>query len=324
VAARLICAVGERHVYEAVAAEFLCGGNTFTAKGKATVAEGWKAAETLFKATLKVRADGDEDTDEDGGTIPPVTEGQTFEDVKATVTGHHTSPPRPYTEATLLSAMESAGAADTTDEAERKGLGTPATRAAVMENLVARGFAKRKGRQLVCTDDGAALVKALPDVLTSPALTAKWENTLALIARGEASADDFMAGIEDMIRGIVADNDTADEALVGAFSSDREVIGRCPRCGSNVHEGRKNFYCAKRECAFVMWKDDRFFGSKRKELTRAIATALLKDGRAHVKGLYSEKSGKTYDAVILLADTGGKYVNYRFAPREQKARPKPL
>jgi DNA topoisomerase-3 len=323
VAARLICAVGERHVYEAVQAEFLCGGATFTAKGKATVAEGWKAAETLFKAVLKVKADDGEDADEDGGTIPPVDEGQTFNDVRATVTEHHTQPPKPYSEATLLSAMETAGAADTVGEAERKGLGTPATRAAVIENIVARRFAERKGRQLIPTEAGAALIRILPKQLTSPALTAEWENTLALIAKGEASPDEFMRGIVNLTERIVRENSKADAELACMFSPGKEIIGVCPRCGANVHEGKKNFYCASRECSFVMWKNDRFFESKRKELTKAIAAALLKDGKAHIKGLYSEKSDKTYDAVILLADTGEKYVNYRFAPREnERSEPK--
>jgi DNA topoisomerase-3 len=150
----------------------------------------------------------------------------------------------------------------------------------------------------------------LPDALKSPELTAEWENSLALIAKGEASPDGFMNGIAALAEQIVSEGNKADASALSMFSPKREVIGTCPRCGANVHEGKSNFYCAKRECAFVMWKDDRFFKGKRKELTKTIAAALLKDGRAQVKGLYSEKSGKTYDAVVLLADTGGRYVNY--------------
>jgi DNA topoisomerase-3 len=322
VAARLICATGERHVYEAVTAEFLCGGHSFTCKGKATVTEGWKAAETLFKKSQDIKPDADDDAEaEDSGTIPPVAEGQTFDDTKTSVTEHFTQPPGPYNDATLLSAMESAGAADTTDEAERKGLGTPATRASVIENLVAREFVKRKGKQLLPTDDGAALVRILPEQLRSPALTAEWENTLALIAKGEASPDAFMRGIEGLTTAIVA-GASKDEALACIFSPGREVIGICPRCGANVHEGKKNFYCADRGCAFVMWKNDRFFESKKKELTKPIAVALLKGGKAQVKGLFSEKTGKTYDATILLADTGERYVNYRFEQRDKAGKGK--
>jgi DNA topoisomerase-3 len=316
VAARLICAVGDKHIYEAVCAEFSCGAAVFTAKGRTVLADGWKMADTLFKNVLKMKEDAADGEDTDVCSLPPVSEGQTFEDVAATVTEHFTSPPKPYSEATLLSAMETAGAALVADEAERKGLGTPATRAAVIENLIARGFAKRKGKQLLPTDDGSNLMKILPDTLKSPALTSEWENTLALISRGEASPDDFMQGIEDLTAEIVRENGKANDALACMFSPGKEIIGVCPRCGKNVHEGKKNFYCVNRSCGFVMWKNDRFFERRKKELTKAVATALLKDGKANVKGLYSEKSGKTYDALILLADTGGKYVNYRFAPRD--------
>jgi DNA topoisomerase-3 len=315
-AARLICAVGEKHVYETVTAGFSCGDSTFSAKGKTIIADGWKAADTLFKNVLKLKADSADDVEEDGGgALPSIAEGQTFENVAATVTEHFTSPPKPYSEATLLSAMETAGAADTTDEAERKGLGTPATRAAVIENLVARGFIVRKGKQLLPTEDGNALIKVLPDALKTPALTAEWENTLTLIAKGEASPDSFMRGIEDLTAAIVRENSKANDAFACMFSPGKEIIGVCPRCGAHVYEGKKNFYCASRDCSFVMWKNDRFFERRKKELTKAVAASLLKDGKASVKGLYSEKSGKTYDAVILLSDTGGKYVNYRFAPR---------
>jgi DNA topoisomerase-3 len=314
VAARLICAVHDKHIYEALSAEFFCGEATFTAKGKAVISEGWKAADTLFRNALNLNADSADG--EDGGALPPIDEGQTFDSVAAAVTEHFTSPPNQYSEATLLSAMESAGAADTTDEAERKGLGTPATRAAVIENLVARGFAVRKGKQLIATEDGMGLIAILPDSLKSPALTAEWENSLTLIAKGEASTEGFMEGIEELISSIVKGCGKADDALACMFSPGKEVIGVCPRCGKNIYEGKKNFYCANRDCEFVMWKNDRFFERRKKELTKTVAAALLKDGKAGVKGLYSEKSGKTYDAVILLADTGGKYVNYRFAKGE--------
>jgi DNA topoisomerase-3 len=318
VAARLICAVGDRHIYEAVTAAFECGGHTFTAKGKTTIAEGWKAAETRFKDSLKLKADSDGKHEGDGAgdrTLPPITEGQTFENITATTTEHFTSPPKAHTEDTLLSAMEAAGVADTTDDAERRGLGTPATRAAVIENLVSRGFIKRKGRQLIPTTDGETLIKVLPDALTSPALTSEWENTLTLIAKGQSSPEDFMRGIVGLTAEMVQGS-TRDEALASLFTSDREVIGTCPRCKANVYEGKKNFYCSNRECSFVMWKNDRFFESRKKELTKATASSLLGEGKAQVKGLYSEKSNKTYDAVILLADTGEKYVNYRFEQRK--------
>lgn len=307
VSVRLVCAVQEKHVYEAVTVAFDCNGHGFTAKGKTTIADGWKATDNLFKSALKLK---DTDADTDGGALPPVTEGQTFENA-ATVTEHYTQPPKPYTEDTLLSAMENAGAEETTDEAERRGLGTPATRAAVIEKLVNGGFIMRSGRQLIPTPDGETLIKLLPDTLKSPALTSKWENALTEIAKGNERPDGFMRGIEDMARSLVTENAAPAEEYKSLFTA-REAVGVCPRCGGNVFESKKNFHCENRDCQFVMWKTDRFFTSRKKELTKTIATELLKNGKAAVKGMYSEKKAKTFDAVILLADTGGKYVNYRF------------
>lgn len=317
VCTRLVCAVHERHIYEAVTATFDCAGNTFTAKGKTVTAEGWKAVDRLFRSSLKLK-------DEDGGgaeapeadrALPPISEGQTFENVATTVTEHFTQPPKPYTEDTLLSAMEHAGAEETSDDAERKGLGTPATRAAVIEKLVASGFVQRKGKQLIPTTDGGSLIDVLPDVLTSPMLTAEWENALTQIAKGAANPDSFMRDIESMAKGLCVTFYKADDDKKALFKQDKEVIGTCPRCGKPVYEGKKNFYCSNRDCSFTMWKNDRFFENRKKALTKPIAAALLKDGSAKVKGLHSEKTGKTFDATVLLADTGEKYVNYRF---EQK------
>jgi DNA topoisomerase-3 len=307
VSVRLVTALGDKHVFEAVTAVFNCGGYTFTAKGKTTIADGWKALENCFISTLKLK-----DTDSaDGGRLPTITEGQEYSNAAATVTEHYTQPPKPYTEDTLLSAMENAGAEETDSEAERRGLGTPATRAAVIEKLVNGGFITRKGRQLTPTPDGENLIKVLPDTLKSPELTAKWENALTRIAKGEAKPDVFMRGIEDMARTLVTDYAEPDEQYKGFFMA-REAVGTCPRCGGNVLESKKNFHCGNRDCQFVMWKADRFFVSRKKELTKTVAAELLKSGRAKIKGMYSEKKNKTFDAVILLADTGGKYVNYRF------------
>ncbi|MGL5513929.1 MAG: DNA topoisomerase, partial [Sporomusa sp.] len=224
----------------------------------------------------------------------------------------------PYTEDTLLSAMEHAGAEDTNDDAERKGLGTPATRAAVIEKLVSSGFVQRKGKQLIPTIDGDNLIAVLPDVLTSPQLTAEWENVLTLIAKGESDPDAFMQDIENMAKGLCDNFNTADEGKKALFTPEKEVIGKCPRCGTPVFEGKKNFYCSNRDCQFTMWKNDRFFESRKKALTKPIATALLANGKAKVKDMYSEKKGKSFDATVLLADTGGKYVNYRFEIKGKK------
>ena len=307
VCSKLLCAIAAPHEYETVTAVFSCAGNEFTAKGKTVLVPGWKEIDQRFRSTLKA------DTEEEVlNTLPELAEGQSFS-VTANVSEHFTSPPKAYTEDTLLSAMERAGAEDMPENAERKGLGTPATRAAILEKLVQMGFVQRKGKQLVPTKDGINLAVVLPESLTSPALTAEWETRLTEIAKGNADADEFMAEIETQVRQLVKTYSCISADKQNLFQSERVIIGKCPRCGENVYEGKKNFYCGNRGCQFVMWKNDRFFEQRKKAFTPKIAAALLKNGKAKVKGLYSEKTGKTYDATVLLADTGGKYVNYRIA-----------
>ena len=315
--ARLIFAAAEPHIFEAVTAVFSCADTEFTARGKTVLVGGWKDLERRFRATLKGKPDP-EDTEEEN-TLPELAEGQTFENPTAKVTEHFTTPPKPHNEATLLSAMERAGNEDTDPDAERRGLGTPATRAAVIEKLVKSGFAERKGKQLIPTQNGAALVAILPDMLTSPQLTAEWENNLTQIAKGAADAGEFMQRIEAMARELVKENAAADKDKA-AFTGGEEKpsVGKCPRCGSPVREGKKNFYCSNRECAFTMWKNDRFFEERKVTFSPKIAAALLKSGRANVKGLYSPKTGKTYDGTVVLADTGGKYVNYKIEIPKKK------
>ena len=312
VCSKLLCAVAAPHEYETVTAVFSCAGNEFTAKGKAVLVPGWKEIDQWFHSTLK--ADGEEET-EALNTLPELAEGQNFR-VTSTVSEHFTSPPKAYTEDTLLSAMERAGAEDMPEDAERKGLGTPATRAAILEKLVQMGFVQRKGKQLVPTKDGINLAVILPESLTSPSLTAEWENRLTEIAKGNADPDEFMAEIEAQVRQLVKTYSCISADKQNLFQSERGIIGKCPRCGENVYEGKKNFYCGNRGCQFVMWKNDHFFEQRKKAFTPKIAAALLKDGKAKVKGLYSEKTGKTYDATVLLADMGGKYVNYRVERKE--------
>ena len=310
VCSKLLCAVAIPYEYETVTAVFSCAGNEFAAKGKTVLVPGWKEIDQRFRSTLKA------DTEEEVlNTLPELAEGQSFS-VTANVSEHFTSPPKAYTEDTLLSAMERAGAEDMPEEAERKGLGTPATRAAILEKLVQMGFVQRKGKQLVPTKDGINLAVVLPESLTSPVLTSEWENRLTEIAKGNADADEFMAEIEAQVRQLVKTYSCISADKQSLFQSERVIIGKCPRCGENVYEGKKNFYCGNRGCQFVMWKNDRFFEQRKKAFTPKIAAALLKNGKAKVKGLYSEKTGKTYDATVLLADTGGKYVNYRVERKE--------
>ena len=307
VCSKLLCAVAAPHEYETVTAVFSCAGNEFTAKGKTVLVPGWKEIDQRFRTNLKA------DTEEEVlNALPELAEGQNFS-VTTDISEHFTSPPKAYTEDTLLSAMERAGAEDMPENAERKGLGTPATRAAILEKLVQMGFVQRKGKQLVPTKDGINLAVVLPESLTSPALTAEWENRLTEIAKGKADPDEFIAEIETQVRQLVKTYSCISADKQNLFQSERVIIGKCPRCGESVYEGKKNFYCGNRSCQFVMWKNDRFFEQRKKAFTPKIAAALLKNGKAKVKGLYSEKTGKTYDATVLLADTGDKYVNYRIA-----------
>ena len=308
--ARLLFATAEPHIYEAVTAVFSCAGTDFTARGKTVLAEGWKELERRYRATLKDKPEA-EDGENEGVTLPELSEGQNFPNPAAKVTEHTTTPPKPHSEASLLSAMERAGNGDTDPDAERRGLGTPATRAAVIEKLVKGGFAERKGKQLIPTQNGAALISVLPDMLTSPQLTAEWENNLTQIAKGAADPGEFLSGIEAMARELVQTHAAVQEDKKGLFREEKPSIGKCPRCGSPVHEGKKNYYCSNRECAFAMWKNDRFFEERKTAFSPKIAAALLKSGKVNVKKLYSPKTGKTYDGTIVLADTGGKYVNYR-------------
>ena len=300
---KLLCAVNSPYEYETITAVLECGGVQFTAKGKIILFEGWKNIEQLFKRYIHSDTDRAED-------VFCITKGETVT-VSSEVKEGYTSPPKAFTEDTLLSSMETAGAAETTDEAERKGLGTPATRAAIIEKLVQTGFAERKGKSIVATHNGISLVSVLPEKLTSPILTSDWENNLAEIAKGNYPPEQFMKGIEDLTRELVTTYSFITDEDRAIFRAPREVIGICPRCGSDVHESKNNFYCANKSCKFVMWKNDRFFTSKRKEITKKMASDLLAKGRTKVKGLYSEKKDKTYDADVVLIDSNDKYVHFR-------------
>lgn len=315
VCCKLLCAVAEPHTFEAVTAVFTCGEYRFTVKGKNLICEGWRGIERLFCASLKNKAEDDTETE---SSMLSVVEGQTFETVTASITEHFTTPPKPYTEDTLLSAMESAGKEDMPEDAERKGLGTPATRASIIEKLVSSGFAERKGKSLIPTKDGGTLIELLPEVLTSPLLTAEWENALTQIAKGAANPDSFMRDIERIAKGLCVTYYSADNDKKALFEPQKEILGVCPRCGGQVYKGKKNFYCGNRGCGFVLWKNDRFWISRKKDLTKKMVADFLTKGKTKVKGLYSEKKDKTYDAVIVMEDTGGKYINFKTEFNKEK------
>ena len=324
IAARLLCATAQANRFEAVTAVLDCEGYSFTAKGKTVLQAGWKEVERLHRMGLKQSKP--EEKESEDAALPPLQEGQTFEKVSAGVREGKTSPPKHYTEDSLLAAMETAGAGDMPEDAERKGLGTPATRAATLEKLVSAGFVQRKKKQLIPTEKGTNLILVLPDNIKLPMLTAEWESMLKQVERGEVSAEAFMEGIADMSRTLVKEHTEPEERFAGLFpdakGNGREAVGTCPRCGGTVSEGKKGFFCDNRDCSFALWKDNKFFSSKKKTITKSVAAALLKEGRVSMSGLYSEKTGRTYDAVVLLDDTGGKYVNFKLEFPAKKGRRK--
>ena len=306
VAMRLLSSTGEKHIYDETSVTLSCEGYEFKTKGKTVTQEGWKAIEQRFKDALK-----NKDKEEPEKVLPAINEKDILSPVSASVTEHYTTPPKQYTEDTLLSAMETAGNEEFDDDTEKKGLGTPATRAGIIEKLVKSGFIERKGKSLVPTKDGNNLVCVLPEQITSPSMTAEWENTLMQIERGNADADKFIVGIVDMTASLVKAYPFLSDAEASRFESGKEVIGKCPRCGSPVYVGKGNFYCSSKECSFCMWEDNKFFASKKKKLTKKIATELLDKGWCRVKGLYTPKKPQLYDAIIRLDDTGGKYVSFK-------------
>ena len=306
IAMRLLSATGEKHIYDETSVTLTCEGYEFKAKGKTVVQDGWKSVERCFKETLKSK-----EKDEPERSLPSLNEKDILSSVDSSVTEHYTSPPKPYTEDSLLSAMETAGNAEFDDDTEKKGLGTPATRAGIIEKLVKGGFVERKGKSLVPTKDGNNLVCVLPEQITSPSMTAEWENTLMQIERGNADADKFLSGIVGMTSELVKAYPFLSDAEANRFDTGRESIGKCPRCGSPVYVGKGNYYCSNKECSFCMWEDNKFFSSKKKKLTKKIAAELLDKGWCRVTGLYTPKRPQLYDAVIRLDDTGGKYVSFK-------------
>ena len=294
VSRQVLMAVSAPFVYLETEARLDCGGNGFAAKGKTVLQPGWKA---YADAEL---------TDK---PLPELSEGQFLPVSSCEVKEGRTTPPKHFTEDMLLSAMETAGKEDMPEDAERKGLGTPATRAAVIEKLVATGFAERKKAKktvrLVPTEAGVSLITVLPEQLQSPLLTAEWEHRLKEIEGGELSADEFLAGICDMVAALVRDAAPVDGAEV-LFPSGRPVVGKCPRCGAEVTESKNGYFCERRSCKFGLWRDNRFLAAKKISLTKKMASSLLAQGRAYASGVYSEKTGKTYDAFILLEDDGAR------------------
>ena len=297
IAARLLAAVGEPYRYAETAVQMECAGTVFTAKGKAVLVEGWKAVE---RAVLGDTAQKNEEKLE---LLPEVQEQETLPVLDVQLKKGKTSPPKHFTEDTLLSAMETAGKEDLPEEAERRGIGTPATRAGIIEKLVKKGFLTREGsgktKSLIPTEKGRALIAVMPEEIQSPAMTADWEQQLLQIELGELAPETFMDEIEQMVASLVKTS----EAVKGAHTlmkNNGKIVGVCPHCGAEVVEREKGWFCANRECRFVIWRDNAFFKRLGKHVSAKLVDKLLRDGRARLKDCKSQRTGKTYNASVLM------------------------
>lgn len=323
IAQRLLCASAEpmQYMERSITAE--CEGATFTAKGKTVLHKGWMAIEEAFSSFAISKKKKDE---EDETVIIPenAKEGKTIQTVKSDVTEHFTSPPKPYTEATLLSAMERAGNKEFDKDTEKKGLGTPATRASIIEKLVSAGYATRKGKQITASDDAVNMIEILPDVVTSPMLTAEWENKLLQMEKGLINESAFMDSITELVKKLIADYSTVSEDAKRVFSADStaESIGICPRCGNAVEERKLSYCCMAKGCDFVLWKDNKFMQSIGLNFTKKVAVALVSGGGYIAKNLTSKKTGNKYSAKITLTENGGKYPAYHMELLQERKKDK--
>ena len=294
IANRLCVAVGDPYRYAESVMELDCGGTMFSAKGKTVLQEGWK---TLVRKSSSTKSDEKEQV------LPSVSIGDELNVIGTEIKEGKTSPPKHFTEDTLLSAMETAGADEMPEDVERKGLGTPATRAGIIEKLVQKGFLERKGdkktKHLIPTHKGTALVTVMPEQVQSPAMTADWEEKLLLIEQGEYSGEDFMEEIKNMIAGLVQNYEVIRDSEV-LMAKEKNPIGTCPLCGSAVEDKAKAFFCSNRNCKFALWKNNRYFESIGKNMNASTAQKLLTAGKVKLKGCKSKKTGKSFDAIVYM------------------------
>ena len=297
-AVRLICAVGTPCLYAETVVEAECAGQKFRTKGKTATDIGWRryAGKPSEEAEKNAGA----------GELPELSEGMTLELACVDLKEGKTSPPKRFTEDLLLSAMESASSDEFPAGVERKGIGTPATRAAIIEKLVQKGFIERRGdkktKYLCSTDKGNALVTVVPEQIQSPSMTADWEEKLLKIEHGEYDGDAFMGEISSMVSGLVKTY----EAVKGAdvlMQPERKVIGSCPACGSDVCETAKGWFCRDKNCKFALWKENRFFQTLGKQMTEELAKQLVNQGKARLIHCYSRKSNRYYDTTVHV-ETG--------------------
>ena len=302
---QLVQATGEEYLYEQTDITVKCQEHDFKARGKMPVQMGFKEVEKAFKKQC-IKAEPVDEREKDTSIPEGYEEGMNLCPVKAEKTTHYTSPPKPFNEDTLLAAMETAGNKEFDSETEKKGLGTPATRASIIEKLVASGYAQRKGKQILPSAEGQELVKVMPEYLKSAVMTAEWENQLLMMEKGQITDAQFMGEITSLVGKILEVCRDIPEEERRRFQTAREVIGKCPVCGSDIFEGKQNFYCSNRQCDFALWKENRFLGSMEKNLDKKMAKELLAKACTHVKGLYSRKKDMKFDADLLLTLEDGK------------------
>ena len=314
---QLVQATGEEYLYEQTDITVKCQEHDFKARGKIPVQMGFKEVEKVFKH-LCVKAEPVEEKEKETSIPAGYEEGMRLFPVKAEKTTHYTSPPKPFNEDTLLAAMETAGNKEFDSETEKKGLGTPATRASIIEKLVSSGYAQRKGKQILPSTEGKELVKVMPEYLKSAVMTAEWENQLLMMEKGQITDTQFMGEITSLVRKILEVCREIPEEERRRFQTAREVIGKCPVCGCDVFEGKQNFYCSNRQCDFALWKENRFLGSMEKNLDKKMARELLDKACTHVKGLYSKKKDMKFDADLLLTLEDGKPRFHLEFPKKKK------
>lgn len=314
---QLVQATGEEYLYEQTDITVKCQEQDFKARGKIPVQMGFKEVEKAFKQ-LCVKTEPVEGKEKETSIPAGYEEGMRLFPVKADKTTHYTSPPKPFNEDTLLAAMETAGNKEFDSETEKKGLGTPATRASIIEKLVSSGYAQRKGKQILPSTEGKELVKVMPEYLKSAVMTAEWENQLLMMEKGQITDTQFMGEITSLVRKILEVCREIPEEERRRFQTAREVIGKCPVCGCDVFEGKQNFYCSNRQCDFALWKENRFLGSMEKNLDKKMARELLDKACTHVKGLYSKKKDMKFDADLLLTLEDGKPRFHLKFPKKKK------
>ena len=314
---QLVQATGEEYLYEQTDITVKCQEQDFKARGKIPVQMGFKKVEKAFKQ-LCVKTEPVEEKEKETSIPAGYEEGMRLFPVKADKTTHYTSPPKPFNEDTLLAAMETAGNKEFDSETEKKGLGTPATRASIIEKLVSSGYAQRKGKQILPSTEGKELVKVMPEYLKSAVMTAEWENRLLMMEKGQITDTQFMGEITSLVRKILEICREIPEEERRRFQTAREVIGKCPVCGCDVFEGKQNFYCSNRQCDFALWKENRFLGSMEKNLDKKMARELLDKACTHVKGLYSKKKDMKFDADLLLTLEDGKPRFHLEFPKKKK------